>query len=86
MYLRLPLLLTLSLSPDIVASGSDKQQNDTSKEAVLDETGNVEMVDPRITMIESKIKEAIRDGRMGPPLTIVRQIGTVVSNSIMQVI
>jgi len=65
MYLRLPLLLTLSLSSDIVASGSDKQQNDTSKEAVIDETGNVEMVDPRITVMKSKIKEAIRDGTYG---------------------
>ena len=80
MNLHLPLLL-LTLSSDIGASSSDTQQNDTSKEALIDETGNVEMEDPRITIIGSKIKEA-----MELPSTIVRQTGTVVSNSIMQVI
>ena len=82
MNLHLPLLL-LTLSSDIGASSSDTQQNDTSKEALIDETGNVEMEDPRITIIGSKIKEATAMELLS---TIAKRIGTVVSNSIMQVI
>ena len=52
------LLLLISLSSTTIASSNDiQQQNDTSTEAVLDETGNVDLVDPRITIIDSKIKE-----------------------------
>ena len=60
------LLLLISLSSAAIASSSDTtQQNDTSAEAVLDETGNVDLVDPRVTIIGSKIKEAVRDGSFG---------------------
>ena len=56
----------VSLSSTAIASSSDNtQQNDTSAEAVLDETGNVDLVDPRITIIDSKIKEAVREGTFG---------------------
>lgn len=61
------LLLLIPLLSTAIASGSDntQQQNDTSTEAVLDETGNVDLVDPRITLIDSKIKEAVLDGTFG---------------------
>jgi len=59
------LLFLISLSSTAIASSSDTQQNDTSAEAVLDETGNVDLVDPRITIIDSKIKETIREGTFG---------------------
>ena len=59
-------LLLISLSSAAIASSSDtQQQNDTSTEAVLDETGNVDLVDPRVTIMDSKIKEAIREGTFG---------------------
>ena len=52
------LLLLISFSSAAIATSSDNtKQNDTSTEAVLDEAGNVDLVDPRVTIIGSKIKE-----------------------------
>ena len=57
------LLLLISLSCNVIASSSGTQQNDTLTEAVLDETGNVDLVDPRVTIIDDL--EAVRDGTYG---------------------